>query len=140
MGSAYTRFHEAKFPETKPKMFSLSITGRDDFNPHILLTYCPPEVRDVIRMVILESWPAGIKKDEELTASGHWFKMHFHPFDDQTFSNEIMVKNMMAQILARVGQMSWIPLVGCDTQAEEDISTIFFYRGDEPIFVLKVRT
>ena len=140
MGNNYSQYKEARFPESKPPLFTLAITGYPNDAPKktILLTYCPPEVRDVIRTAIIDCWPAGIKTDEEINPSCYKFKMHDYPFGDNIFTYVIKVKEMMGQIVARVGRMAWIPLVGCDTQAEEDISTVIFYKGVKPIFTLKV--
>ena len=135
MGGGYSQFKEAKFPGTKPPMFAMSLTGRPTaLKETILLTYCPPDVRSNIQDTINILWPKGIKKEEEINASCYRIKLNNYPFEASYFPDVIQVKHMMGVMIARIGRLGWLPLVGCDTQSHEDVSTIIFYRGGSPIF------
>jgi len=138
MGSGYSHFRKAQFPSIKPPMFSMSLTGRDSQTKDtLLLTYCPPEAAYVIQATLANTWPCGIRKVEELNPSCHGIMLHECPFASKNFRDVITVKNMMAQVIAELGRQGWLPLVGCDLQTAEDISTVIFYRGSQPIFTVE---
>ena len=139
MGSGYSHFRKAQFPSIKPPMFSMSLTGRDSQSKDtLLLTYCPPEAAYVIQATLADTWPCGIRKVEDLNPSCHGIMLHECPFASKNFRDVITVKNMMAQVIAELGRQGWLPLVGCDLQTAEDISTVIFYRGSQPIFTVEV--
>ena len=135
MGSGHTKFQEVRFPQVKPPMFAMSLTGASTSNKAtMLLTYCPPEALSTIQNTIGDYWPYGIKKEEEINASCYKIKFKDFPFEWVLYEDGLKSKTMMGQIVLELGRLGWLPLIGCDLQSDEDVSTILFYRGCSPIF------
>ena len=135
MGSGYSKFQDVRFPQAKPPMFAMSLTGGAMSNKAtMLLTYCPREALSAIQNTIKDYWPYGIKKEEEINTSCYKIKFKDFPFGWVLYEDGLKAKTMMGQIVLELGRLGWLPLIGCDLQSEEDVSTIFFYRGCSPIF------